>query len=161
MEALRGSKNTGAASPQSVVELLVAETVLAAERSLRCFILAVGSISSQTGPRNEGSEVILGILRRSKPEAVPENKDDGESDDDNDEDGDSQEDGGKDDFSGEEGNDNEGENDDPEVNGGGGSEEEDEEDDEEDDDEEEDEDEEEDDEDEDEELPQPPSKKSK
>lgn len=52
------------------------------------------------------------------------------------------------------GNDNEGENDNPEVNGGGGSEEEDEEDDEEDD-------EEEDDEDEDEELPQPPSKKRK
>ncbi|URE26321.1 hypothetical protein MUK42_36194 [Musa troglodytarum] len=40
MEALRGSKNTGAASPLSLVELLVAETVLAAERSLLCFILA-------------------------------------------------------------------------------------------------------------------------
>lgn len=44
MEALRGSKNTGAASPQSVVELLVAETVLAAERSLLCFILAVRTL---------------------------------------------------------------------------------------------------------------------
>ncbi|CAL9078400.1 unnamed protein product [Musa textilis] len=158
MEALRGSKNTGAASPQFLVELLVAETVLAAERSLLCFILAVGSISSQTGPPNEGSEVILGILRRSEPEAVPENKDDGESDDDNDEDGEGQEDGGEDDFSGEERTDNEGVNDDNEVNDGGGSEEEEEDNDDEDDEEE---DEEEDDEDEDAKLPQPPSKKRK
>ncbi|XP_064994300.1 pheromone-processing carboxypeptidase KEX1-like [Musa acuminata AAA Group] len=170
MEALCRSKSNGPADLHSMAELLVAETVLAVERSLLWLFLVVGSSSSQIGPVNDESEVIYQTLQRSKPEAMLENKDDGESDEDEDEDdngadGAGQEDGGEDDLSGEEGNDNQGDDnddDDPEVNGEGGSEdEEDDDDDDEEEEEDEEEDEDEEDEEEEEELPQPPTKKRK
>ncbi|KAJ8465857.1 hypothetical protein OPV22_028409 [Ensete ventricosum] len=169
MEALCRSKSNGPADLHSIAELLVAETVLAVERSLLWLFLAVVSSSSQIGPVNDESEVIYQTLQRSKPEAMLENKDDGESDededeDDNGEDGAGQEDGGEDDLSGEEGNDNQGDDnddDDPEVNGEGGSEDEEDDDDDEEEEEDEEEDEDDEDEEEEEELPQPPTKKRK
>ncbi|RWW57740.1 hypothetical protein BHE74_00035447 [Ensete ventricosum] len=168
MEALCRSKSNGPADLHSIAELLVAETVLAVERSLLWLFLAVVSSSSQIGPVNDESEVIYQTLQRSKPEAMLENKDDGESDededeDDNGEDGAGQEDGGED-LSGEEGNDNQGDDnddDDPEVNGEGGSEDEEDDDDDEEEEEDEEEDEDDEDEEEEEELPQPPTKKRK
>ncbi|KAG1363978.1 nucleolin [Cocos nucifera] len=169
MEALCRSESNGPAVLFSMMELLVAETFLSAERSLLWLLLLVGSLSSEIDILGERPEVIYGVLGKSKAERVHENKDDGESDDDDEEededDGEDQDDDAdQDDFSGDEGNANEGDDDeDPEANGGGGSEEEeddDDDDDDEDDDDEDDEDDEEDDEDE-EELPQPPSKKRK
>ncbi|XP_042458914.1 glutamic acid-rich protein-like [Zingiber officinale] len=154
----------------SVVLLFVAEAALVAKKTLLSLLLAIGSVSSQTGQLVEGPDAIHRLLQKSKHESVPENKDDGESDEDDDEDDDDQDgedqedDGGEGDPSGDE-NDNEGdEKDDPEANGEGGSEEDDDDnddDDDDDDEEQEEDDEDEEDDEEDEELPQPPAKKRK
>ncbi|KAJ6803434.1 phosphopantothenoylcysteine decarboxylase subunit VHS3-like [Iris pallida] len=168
MEAVCGGRNNGSADLEGVVlsamaESIVAETVLAAAKSLLALLGAMGSLSSKTDILGKGPEVITGmpVVIAGKSKAEPENKDDGDSEDDDDEDDgdDGEEDqdvDGGDDDSADEGNDNEGdEEDDPEAdaNGGGGSEDDDDDDeddgdeDEDDDDEEEEEDEEEDDED--------------
>ncbi|XP_042446168.1 nucleolin-like isoform X2 [Zingiber officinale] len=166
MEALCRIKSDGATAFFSMVELLVARSVLVTERLFLLWLLL--TVSVEAAPVSEEVKAIFGMIRRGKHEAVLENKDDDYSDvnddeDENDEDGDDPEDdGGDDDFSGEE-NDNEGDGEDGPEAKGGGSEEEDADDDDNDDDEEEedDEDEEEEDDEEDEELQQPPTKKRK
>nr|CAD1831875.1 unnamed protein product [Ananas comosus var. bracteatus] len=94
MEILSRSESNGAAVLLSVVEILVAETVLVAQRSFLWLVLAMGSLPSEVVPCPEEPQVIYRrILGKSKSETVPENKDDGESDDDDDEDEEEDDDG--------------------------------------------------------------------
>ncbi|KAK8501317.1 hypothetical protein V6N12_008335 [Hibiscus sabdariffa] len=150
----------------SVMEALLAETLVLAGKSLVCLLMLTGSVLNdmnaslnltamdQRFPFDE-------LLKEEHP--GPENKDGSDTEDDDEDEeednvDDQDDDGDDEDFSAEEGEEGDPE-DDPEANGNGGSGEEDDEDDDGDDDAEDEE--EEDEEDEDDEVPQPPSKKRK
>ncbi|KAG6535940.1 hypothetical protein ZIOFF_000971 [Zingiber officinale] len=188
MESLCKAESSGVCSVY-VVKLLMSEIVLAAQNPIFWLLLAVrmlylstrfaddntnldfvagvfnGSLSSKINALGEGSDVRHMILKRSKVETMPENKDDGESDEEGDDDedsGDDEEDDGDEEFSGEEGNDEGDEDDnDNETDGGGGSEEEDDDEDDGDNEDNDDEDNEDEEDDDEEEHSQPPSKKKK
>ncbi|KAL4336047.1 hypothetical protein GQ457_07G041240 [Hibiscus cannabinus] len=154
----------------SVMEALMAETLVLAGKSLVCLLMLTGSVLNDMNASLNLTAVdqrfpFDELLKREHP--GPENKDgsDTEDDDEDEEDNvdDQDDDVDDEDFSAEEGEEGDPE-DDPEANGNGGSGEEDDEDDDGDDDEEDDDaedEEEEDEEDEDDEVPQPPSKKRK
>ncbi|KAK8644830.1 hypothetical protein V6N13_118695 [Hibiscus sabdariffa] len=155
----------------SVMEALLAETLVLAGKSLVCLLMLTGSVLNDMNASLNLTAVdqrfpFGELLKREHP--GPENKDgsDTENDDEDEEDNvdDQDDDEDDEDFSAEEGEEGDPE-DDPEANGNGGSGEEDDEDDDGDDDDDEDDDaedeEEEDEEDEDDEVPQPPSKKRK
>ncbi|KAL0919837.1 hypothetical protein M5K25_011959 [Dendrobium thyrsiflorum] len=171
MELISRSESRGisaAAALESVLKSVVMETILDAGKSLLWLLCVMGSSRNGATLFDEGCEISEGFplssLRKIKGEAMPENKDDGESDDEEDEDedeaGDQEDDAGEEDYSGEEGNEEEDEE--LEANGGGGSEDEDGDEDDEDEDEDgDDEDDEDDAEEEEDDEDQPPPKKSK
>ncbi|PKU84971.1 hypothetical protein MA16_Dca015187 [Dendrobium catenatum] len=174
MELIRRTESRGivaAAALESVLKSVVMETILDAGKSLLWLlcVLLVQMGSSRNGANlfDDGCEISEGFplssLRKIKGEALPENKDDGESDEEEEEDeaGEQEDDGGEEDYSGDEGNEEE-EEEELEANGGGGSEDEDGDEDDEDEDEDgDDEDDEEDAEEEEDDEDQPPPKKSK
>ncbi|KAM0943484.1 hypothetical protein DsansV1_C13g0122661 [Dioscorea sansibarensis] len=145
----------------SILELLMAEVVLAAGNSLLWILSTVHFLPSDADDLFKVGEMIkrkhVALHGDSKVEHVPEDKD-SDSENDEEEDGEDQEaqDDDGDNVFGEEGHESEGaEDEDPEANGEGGS------DDEEDEDEDDDGDDEDDEEEDDEDLPQPPTKKRK
>uniref|UniRef100_A0A1D1YFQ1 Uncharacterized protein n=1 Tax=Anthurium amnicola TaxID=1678845 RepID=A0A1D1YFQ1_9ARAE len=95
-----GSHATAAAGLEgfvrSVVESLLAQAVQAAGESVVLFLLAMGSLSDDGGVMGEKDDVderyIIHLVRRSKNQVTPENKDDGDSGGDDDEDEDEDED---------------------------------------------------------------------
>ncbi|XP_022751664.1 nucleolin-like [Durio zibethinus] len=155
----------------SVMEALVAETLVLAGKSLACLLMLTGSVLNDMNASLNLTAVderfpFDKLLKMEHPgtenkDASDTEEDDEDEDDDNADDQD--DDAGDEDFSAEEGEEDDPE-DDPEANGDGGSDEEDddgEDDDRDEDDSDEDEEEEEDKEDEEDEVPQPPSKKRK
>ncbi|XP_015870398.1 phosphopantothenoylcysteine decarboxylase subunit VHS3-like isoform X1 [Ziziphus jujuba] len=148
----------------SMVESLVVETALLAQKSLLGFLLVIRSLPDDniafTNLVGKDQRFPMAELNKVK-EPVAENKNAGESEDNEDDDHDDDED--DDNESGDDSNDDdddEDSDDDIETNGDGGSDDEDDDEDDSDDDEDDD-DEEDDDEDDEEEQPQPPTKKKK
>ncbi|XP_039071762.1 nucleolin-like [Hibiscus syriacus] len=141
----------------SVMDALLAETLVLAGKSVACLLMLTGTVLNDMNASLNLTAVdqrfpFDELLKREQP--GPENKDGSDTEDDDEDEEDKVDD---DDFLAEEGEEGDPE-DDPEANGNGGSSDED--DDNEDDDDADDE-EEEDEEDEDDEVPQPPSKKRK